>query len=154
MHETHLWMSFKERDPEREQRLAREAEDQLRLKKVRHTVPLMWCATYLLNFFCSLSLFSCGWKRPKFRMCLVSWKTAAGWVKILSHHKVQVLFQASFPHLLNMFFILVLLFLTCSCWLHLLHAIVLVTEEVRKDNLCVLFAWQTQEVWWINIRYM
>jgi hypothetical protein len=37
-------MSFKERDPEREQRLAREAEDQLRLKKVRDTVPLnvMW----------------------------------------------------------------------------------------------------------------
>jgi hypothetical protein len=37
MHETHLSMSFKERDPEREQRFAREAEDQLRLKKVRHS---------------------------------------------------------------------------------------------------------------------
>jgi hypothetical protein len=35
MHETHLLMSFKERNPEREQRLTREAEDQLRLKKVR-----------------------------------------------------------------------------------------------------------------------
>jgi hypothetical protein len=36
-------------------------------------------------------------------MCLTSRKTAGSWVKIFSHHKVQVLFQASFPHLLNMF---------------------------------------------------
>jgi hypothetical protein len=52
-------MSFKERDPEREQRLAREAEDQLRLKKVRHAVPLNVMSHYLLNFFHSLSLFLC-----------------------------------------------------------------------------------------------
>jgi len=52
-------MSFKERDPEREQRLAREAEDQLRLKKVRHAVSLNVMSHYLLNFFNSLSLFSC-----------------------------------------------------------------------------------------------
>jgi len=52
-------MSFKERDPEREQRLAREAEDQLRLKKVRHAVSLNVMSHYLLNFFHSLSLFSC-----------------------------------------------------------------------------------------------
>jgi hypothetical protein len=43
IHETHLSMSFKERDPEREQRLAREVEDQLRLKKVRQTVLNVMC---------------------------------------------------------------------------------------------------------------
>jgi hypothetical protein len=57
MHETHLSMLFKERDPEREQRLAREAEDQLRLKKVRHTASLnviCYLSTYfLLLTFCT-----------------------------------------------------------------------------------------------------
>jgi hypothetical protein len=51
-------MSFKERDPEREQKLTREAEEQLRLKKVRHrhTVPLNVMCHCLLDFFHSLSL--------------------------------------------------------------------------------------------------
>lgn len=57
MHEIHLSMSFKERDPEREQRLAREAEDQLRLKKVRHTAPLN-VICYLSAYFLLLSFYT------------------------------------------------------------------------------------------------
>lgn len=57
MHEIHLSMSFKERDPEREQRLAREAEDQLRLKKVRYTAPFN-VIYYLSAYFLLLSFYT------------------------------------------------------------------------------------------------
>jgi hypothetical protein len=53
-------MLFKERDPEREQNLAREAEDQLRLKKVRHTAPLN-VICYSSAYFLLLSFFAFMW---------------------------------------------------------------------------------------------
>lgn len=56
MHETHLSISFKERDPEREQRFAREAEDQLRLKKVRYST--LTCEVVPVCLFSSFSLYT------------------------------------------------------------------------------------------------
>lgn len=56
MHGTHLSISFKERDPEREQRFAREAEEQLRLKKVRHSS--LKCEVVLICLLTSFSVYT------------------------------------------------------------------------------------------------
>jgi len=126
MHETRLWMSFKERDPEREQRLTREAEDQLRLKKVRHAVQLnvMWCPTTCLITSILCLYFHAGWKRLKFKTCLTRWKTAAGWVKIFFPPQSLSTFSSKFSrfaeHVLYFGFAVFYMFLlialaACNC---------------------------------------